>query len=191
MTDIILASTSPRRKELLSLLSIEFRIISKNTDETLDNDLTPIENVMKIAAQKAEAVANNYHESLIIGCDTIVVLDKQILGKPRDKEDAYRMLKSLSGRAHKVYTGVSLQNKSKELWMSFYEETTVYMKVLSDKEIWNYIATGDPMDKAGSYGIQTQGALFIEKIEGDYFNVVGLPISTLYEKFKEIKAISF
>lgn len=191
MTNIILASASPRRKELLSLLPITFEIISKETDETLDTRLTPVENVMKIAAQKAEAVASEYKESLVIGCDTIVVVDTQILGKPKDKEEAYKMLAGLAGRTHKVFTGVSLQNKSIGLEESFYEETIVYMKSLSDKEIWDYIATGDPMDKAGSYGIQTKGALFVEKIEGDYFNVVGLPISKLYEKLKQIKAISF
>ncbi|MEG0012709.1 MAG: Maf family protein [Cellulosilyticaceae bacterium] len=191
MINIILASASPRRKELLSLLPITFEIISKETDETMDTRLTPVENVMKIAAQKAETVAREYEESLVIGCDTIVVVDKQILGKPKDKEEAYRMLVGLAGRTHKVFTGISLQNKSTGLAESFYEETTVFMKNSSDKEIWEYIGTGDPMDKAGSYGIQTQGALFVEKIEGDYFNVVGLPVSKLYEKLKQIKAISF
>lgn len=191
MKDIILASASPRRKELLSLLPIAFRIISKNTDEVLDERLTPVQNVMEIAARKAKVVANEHEQSLVIGCDTIVVFNEQILGKPKDKEEAFKMLTQLAGKAHKVFTGVSLQNKLSGLSLNFYEETTVYMKDLSDKEIWDYIATGDPMDKAGSYGIQTQGALFIEKIEGDYFNVVGLPISKLYENLKQIKAISF
>lgn len=190
MNKIILASASPRRKELMGLLPLTFEIITKNIAEELDETLSPVENVMSLAVQKAKAVAQDYPERLVIGCDTIVVLDGQILGKPKDKEQAYDMLNSLSSRIHQVYTGVSIQCERQEIFESFYVETKVHMKAISDKEIYCYIATGDPMDKAGAYGIQTQGALLIDKIEGDYFNVVGLPISRLYEELKKIGAIS-
>ncbi|MGL6174010.1 MAG: Maf family protein [Cellulosilyticaceae bacterium] len=191
MQEIILASTSPRRKELLGMLPITFRIESRNVDESLKKELSAIDNVMDIATRKAEIISKENKEQLVIGCDTIVVLANKILGKPKDEEDAYKMLKSLSGNMHSVYTGVSLMCEKQKLSKVFYVETKVYMKVLTDEEIWRYIATGDCLDKAGAYGIQTRGALLIDKIDGDYFNVVGLPISKLYESLKEIGAISF
>lgn len=191
MKEIILASTSPRRKELLSMLPITFKIESKNVDERLKEDLSAVENVMDIATRKAEGIAIENEDHLVIGCDTIVVLDTKILGKPKNEEEAFQMLKRLSGKMHSVYTGVSLIHKKQKINRTFYVETKVYMKVLMDEEILSYVATGDCLDKAGAYGIQTRGGLLIEKIEGDYFNVVGLPISKLYDNLKAIGAISF
>lgn len=177
---IILASGSPRRQELLHMITDEFTIIPSDADETIsEGTLSPAQ---ALASRKARSVATAHPDDTVIGCDTIVVADGEILGKPADRDDAYRMLKMLSGRTHSVITGVSIINGGKENLFS--EETRVTFYPLSDKEINDYIDTGDPMDKAGAYGIQTEGALLVKCIDGDFFNVVGLPVSRLYREMK-------
>ena len=202
MKKIILASTSPRRQELLKLLNHPFEICVENVEEFIDKSISPEENVQNLAKLKAGAVAKKYRSQWVIGADTMVCLDDHILGKPQDKVQAKEMLQLLSGKKHRVITGVALVKGSEVI--NFYETTYVKMKVLSDVEIAEYIATKEPMDKAGSrgcnsqkekvnckyewqdkagaYGIQGKGAVFIEGIEGDYYNVVGLPIHQIYKR---------
>ena len=169
---LILASKSPRRKELLSLITRDFMAVSREVDETISDDMTPENAVLYLSRIKAEPFQND--NDVIIGADTIVVLNGKILGKPTDEEEAFSMLKALSGKEHSVFTGVTL----------IFKETKVKFYELSDGEISTYIKTGEPMDKAGAYGIQGYGSLFVEKIEGDYFNVVGLPVSALYRELQ-------
>ncbi len=184
--EIILASQSPRRKEILSLLDIPFKIMVSDADETTDLELPPYFIAESLSLKKAAAVAKHidFH-ALIIGADTIVVSDGKIMGKPEDDEAAYNMLKSLSDKWHSVISGVTvLDNKSCKS-ESFYVETKVKFARLTDDEIYEYIKTGETCDKAGSYAIQGKGGKFIEKIEGDYFNVVGLPLQKLYSVLKK------
>lgn len=200
---IILASKSPRRKELLSRIGIEFECIVSDREEKITCS-EPEQVVKELSCQKAEYVyeiirgqeRNERETALIIGADTIVVCDGKIMGKPKDEEAAYRMLKSLSGRSHSVWTGVTVLFVNMDMDGSFKEssvrtetfacETKVYMYNMTDVEIKEYIKTGEPMDKAGAYGIQGIATKFIEKIEGDFNNVVGLPLSKLYQKIKNI-----
>lgn len=186
--EIILASQSPRRKELLSKAGYEFEIIPSDVEEIVTST-KPDMVVMELARQKAIDVYEKcMHSSdkgiIVIGADTIVTVDDEILGKPHSTDDAYRTLKKLQGRAHEVYTGVSL------VWDSgiktFCECTKVTFFPMSEMEILKYIETGDCMDKAGSYGIQGPGAIYIKKIEGDYNNVVGLPIARLYHEINDL-----
>ena len=179
MRDIILASASPRRKELLSSLGYTYKIICAHIDEEeIQNKFsTPEDIVRSLAFHKARAVFLNNQENLVIGADTVVVHQGKILGKPDSKEEAFEMLKSLSGKAHLVYTGVALLSKEKE--EVFFCKTTVNFKELTDSEINTYIESGSPFDKAGSYGIQDSG--FVQSIEGSYNNVVGLPTESLKE----------
>ncbi len=179
---LILASKSPRRIELLKLGGFSYEVIPALSEEKTDPALTPAETVMSLASQKAREVSAKYKEATVIGADTIVVYDGEIMGKPADKDDAFRMLKKLSGNTHSVFTGVCIRKGEKE--NSFYEETKVQFYQLSDEEINRYIATGEPMDKAGAYGIQEKGSLLVKKIDGDYFNVVGLPLSRLVREYK-------
>ena len=172
---MILASASPRRKELLALAGFEFDVVTSSVDEIIDPELQPHELVVSLASQKAKAVASKYTDKTVIGADTVVVLDGKVLGKPKNEQDAVDMLKALSGKTHEVYTGVYLVNGGKE--KGFYECTKVKFCTLSDEQISAYVATGEPMDKAGSYGIQGKGCVLVEGIEGDYFNVVGFPVS--------------
>ena len=177
---IILASKSPRRKELLSEFIRDFEIIPDNSDEVVDNSLPPEEAVRRIAAKKAENVAKKIDGSaLIIAADTVVFIDGVIMGKPTDEKNAKEMLRSLSGREHHVCTGIAVIDTESGKTASDFERTAVHFKHLSDDEIDRYIKTGEPMDKAGAYGIQNIGALFVEGIKGDYFNVVGLPLCKL------------
>ncbi len=189
MNTIILASKSPRRKELMGLIPIAFEVQTKEVEEHIDPSLSAKGNVCSLAKQKAEAVAQENEEATVIGCDTVVVFEGEILGKPQDAQDACRMLKKLSGKTHFVYTGVSLMNKSKGIEETFAISSKVMMKAISEEEIKWYVSTGEPLDKAGAYGIQGQAAMFIEKIEGDYFNIVGLPIQALYERLKALELI--
>lgn len=186
--NIILASGSPRRKELLAQAGFEFKVEVSNADENVSEE-SPVEMVEELAARKAKAVVNLHNQKedncLIIGADTIVVLDGKILGKPSDEEDAKAMLASLSGRTHQVYTGVALfmvKEGMIEKKKTFHECTDVTMVPMTEKEIAEYVASGDPMDKAGAYGIQGPAAVFISGIRGDYYNVVGLPISRVYHE---------
>lgn len=180
---IILASASPRRKELLRFITEDFTVSVSDADETADPSKTPEETVKELAMLKGEAVFLNFPEDTVIAADTVVVIDDTILGKPADKEDAFRMLRSLSGRSHYVYTGVFVKSKNKEI--SFAERTEVNFFELSDEEINAYIATDEPCDKAGSYGIQGKGSTLIRSITGDYFNVVGLPVARLNRELKK------
>lgn len=178
MTRLILASTSPRRKEILSTVFDSFEIIASQTDETVEPGLSPEQTVLELAERKAKAVAKDHRDAYVIGSDTIVYLEPDILGKPVDAEEAGLMLKSLSGKTHTVYTGAAvIYNDRIE---SFYEKTEVKFWELTESEIEHYIATGEPFDKAGGYGIQGFGATLVQSVNGDFYSVVGLPISRLF-----------
>ncbi|MGN0549472.1 MAG: Maf family protein [Acutalibacteraceae bacterium] len=183
MTDIILASASPRRSELMTLAGFEFDVICADIDEIVPENALPQEVVMSLALQKAQAVAKDHGKSAVVGSDTVVALDGKILGKPHSEKEAVEMLRSLSGRTHKVYTGVAIVCGDKVT--SFFDETEVEFYPLNDEEIFDYVATGEPMDKAGAYGIQGRGAVLVKRINGDYFNVMGLPISKVYRELKD------
>lgn len=177
--DIILASQSPRRRELLERMGVrDFRIVTPDIDEHMDRDLPPQELVGRISLEKALAVQEQEGNSaIIIAADTVVALDRAVLGKPADELEAFKMLSTLSGCRHQVYTGVTVLRGEERYTVS--EETTVTFRELSAEEIDRYIATGEPMDKAGAYGIQGYGALLVEGIQGDYYNVMGLPVCRL------------
>ncbi len=172
---MILASASPRRKEILENFGFSFKTIVKNIDETSDKTHAE-EKILEIAEKKARAAAIDFPNENVVGADTVVVVDGKILGKPKNKEEAFSMLKSLSGRSHEVITAFSFININKNISYSDYEITKVYFKNLTDDEIKWYINTKEPMDKAGAYGIQGKGAFFVEKIEGDFFSVMGFPL---------------
>lgn len=182
---LILASGSPRRKELMHYITDDFIVCTSDMEEIIPDTVQPHEASVYLAQQKAQAVAAHNTDACVIGCDTTVLLDGQILGKPVDAADAEEMLKKLSGRTHQVITGVAII--CKELLCTFSETTYVTFYPLTEQEIEDYLATGEPFDKAGSYGIQGKGALFAEKIAGDYYNVVGLPIAALFRKLKEMR----
>jgi septum formation protein len=179
---IILASKSPRREQLLKEAGIEFVICPSDIDESMDLNLSPEEIVMDLAKQKALAVSLKYPKDIVIGADTIVVLQKKILGKPKDEEDAYQMLKTLSGVTHQVFTGVTLVTEGKS--ETFFSESKVTMKPFSHERISKYVESLEPMDKAGAYAIQGLGSELVEKYEGDFFTIMGLPISQLLLKLK-------
>ena len=201
MSRIILASASPRRKELLEQIGIEFEICPAKGEEVITKT-QPHEVVMELSKQKAEEIAamvlsfNESHKEittptdvLVIGADTVVAHEGKILGKPKDEEDAKCMIRSLAGNTHSVFTGVTFVLIDKEGRCGevvFYEKTDVTMHTMSELEIERYVATAEPMDKAGAYGIQGKCAIYIEKIAGDYNNVVGLPISRVYQELKKI-----
>ncbi len=184
---IILASNSPRRRELLEMLGLKFDIIADNTPEPIRRNMKPNVVVCELAEFKGKNVFHTLDKSeaaLIIAADTVVAVDDEILGKPADAQDAMSMLLKLSGKMHCVYTGVYVLDTTSEKSVSFYEKTEVFFKKLDIDEIKDYINIGEPMDKAGAYGIQNLGSLFVERINGDYFNVVGLPLSRLGRVFK-------
>lgn len=171
---LILASKSPRRSELLTLAGVDFIIDAAKGEELLPDGISPSEAVTLLAKQKADEVFERHAAETILAADTVVAIDGRILGKPKEISDAFHMLSELSGRTHSVYTGVCI--KSSERTKLFFEQTKVEFYPLTDDEINSYIATGEPMDKAGAYGIQEKGGLFVKKINGDFFNVVGLPV---------------
>ncbi len=177
--DIILASKSPRRRALLEQMGVrDFRILTPDIDEHMDRALPPAELVRQISLEKAQAVAAQADpNTVVIAADTVVALDGAVLGKPADEEEAFRMLSLLSGNRHQVYTGLTVLRG--EQVFSQWEETAVTFRPLTAEEIEAYIATGEPMDKAGAYGIQGYGSLLIEGISGDYYNVMGLPVCRL------------
>lgn len=181
-TPIILASQSPRRRELLARLVPDFAVCPADIDETMDPSLSPEQAVAALSRKKAACVAAQQPEALVIAADTIVVCD-EILGKPRDEADAMRMLAELSGRTHQVMTAVSLRWGEKEL--TRVSVTDVTFRKLRPGEAEAYAATGEPLDKAGAYGIQGRGAVFIEGICGDYYGVMGLPVCLLHEMLQE------
>ncbi len=176
--DIILASQSPRRRELLTQMGLTYRVRSVDIDEHMERALAPDKLVETISAEKAAACAAlEGPEPLIIAADTVVALEGAVLGKPHDRADARDMLSRLSGRHHQVYTGFTVRRGERAVTRS--ECTDVYFRALEAEEIAAYVATGEPMDKAGAYGIQALGALLVEGIRGDYFNVMGLPVCAL------------
>lgn len=181
---MILASQSPRRKELLKLAGFDFTVEVSDAPETADPSLTPAQLVEGLAQQKANAVAQNHPDEAVVGADTVVVLQGKVLGKPKDREDAVRMLGLLSGREHEVYTGVCIVCGGRE--KRFHVCTRVKFYPLTRQEIDDYVTTGEPMDKAGAYGIQGKGCTLVESIVGDYYNVVGFPIARFV---REIKAM--
>ena len=174
--NVILASQSPRRRELLGLTGLDFQIRVADIDETMNPDATPYDEVARLSREKALAVPRE-GEDVVIAADTIVVCDGARLGKPRDEADAFRMLRMLSGRDHQVMTGMTVLQGERSVTCT--EVTDIHFRDLSDGEIRAYIATGEPMDKAGAYGIQGGAALFVSHLNGDYFNVVGLPVCRL------------
>lgn len=182
--EVILASQSPRRKELLSLIFSSFKVVPAKGEEIADpaaeTDLVP----QFLALNKCREIAGRFRDELVIGCDTAVILGNEIMGKPKNDDDAFRMLKMLSGKTHKVISGTAIYFK--EEYHSFSSMTEVTFRDLSDDDIIEYIKTGEPFDKAGAYGIQGKGSLLVKKINGDYFNVVGLPVSQLAYELKKI-----
>ena len=184
----ILASGSPRRKQLLNQIGLEFMVIPSDVDEDFTLDLPPEAFTEHWAREKAKSVAKIHPDSLIVGADTIVVLDGNILGKPKDKKDSFNMLQSLSGKTHEVITGVSFISLEQELDHTFNERTLVSFNTLSDRDINSYIDIYNPLDKAGSYGIQDWFSVHIHRVEGCYYNVMGLPLSSFYSYFKSVSA---
>ena len=185
---IILASKSIRRKQLLNKVGIEFKIVNSKLNESLIPISAPKQYCQKLAILKAKSVLKKYPEDLILAADTIVCIDDTILEKPINYDDAFNMLKLLSGRTHNVYTGVSIL--SKKIDLNFVEKTEVTFFDLLDHEIKFYIETNSPYDKSGSYGIQDGSFLFVEKIKGSYENVIGLPISKVYRLLLELKVVN-
>jgi septum formation protein len=184
----ILASGSPRRKQLLNQIGLEFTVIPSDVDEDFTLDLPPEAFTEHWAREKAKSVAKIHPDSLIVGADTIVVLDGNILGKPKDKKDSFNMLQSLSGKTHEVITGLSFISLEQELDHTFNERTLVSFNTLSDRDINSYIDIYNPLDKAGSYGIQDWFSVHIHRVEGCYYNVMGLPLSSFYSYFKSVSA---
>lgn len=184
---IVLASASPRRKELLELMGLEFTILPSKKEELITKQI-PGEVVEELAAQKAENVAQMLEqEAVVIGSDTIVVCDGEIMGKPADEAAAFEMLGKLQGRTHEVYTGVAVIVKEKDKITKdiFHKKAEVTVHAMSDEEIWGYIHQGESMDKAGAYGIQGSFAVFVDEIKGEYNTVLGLPIAGLYQLLKK------
>lgn len=186
-TPIYLASKSPRRKHLLELLNLKFETFSVDLNEEILDGEHPVKTVKRLSSQKLEEARKTIPDGIIITADTIVVLDEQIIGKPKDEADAERILKSLSGKTHAVYTGFAVSNSEKNITLVEYEKTLVTFRHLEKEEILDYIKSGSPMDKAGAYGIQDDfGAVFVRRIDGCYYNVVGLPLTKLYDTLKRV-----
>lgn len=185
-TRIILASSSPRRADMLTNIGVGFETVPSDIHERLHPDEAPADYIIRLARAKVVAVARKVESGLVIGADTIVVLDGQILEKPEDEKDAEQMLRLLSDRWHAVMTGVALYDAATRREVADYEKTLVRFAQLSDREIEWYVKSGEPMDKAGGYAIQGLGGLFIEEIAGNYYNVVGLPIPLLYRLAKRL-----
>lgn len=182
--NVILASQSPRRKVLIKRLDINALTIPSQVEEVIDESLSYEEAVMDLAYQKASDVFRTHKDDLVLGFDTLVILDDEILGKPKDKDDAKKYLHALSGRTHKVITGCAIIKKGHS--SSFYSSAFVTFIDMTEQEINEYIETKEPFDKAGAYGIQGYGSKYIESITGDYYAVVGFPISKIYRELKEI-----
>ena len=185
MKDIVLASGSPRRREILSNLGLDFDVYVSEADEesVCPEGISTGIYVQELAILKASAAAGiiGKEDTLIIAADTVVALDGKILGKPKDEEDAKNMLRSLSGKCHSVFTGICVMRAKNAFSVCASVETKVYFKELTEEKIEKYVSTKEPLDKAGAYGIQGKGALLVDKIEGDYLNVVGLPATRLFE----------
>lgn len=178
---IVLASASPRRRDLLAAFDFDFEVFRSDADESGVSELAPAEAVKELALRKAQWVKERRQNdgSVILAADTLVAHEGRLLGKPSDEQDAFRMLSTLSGTSHEVYTGIAILYG--DALVSDCECTKVFFRPLSDEEIRAYIATGEPMDKAGAYGIQEKGGIFVRRVEGDYLNVLGLPVCKVYE----------
>lgn len=195
-TPFILASQSPRRRRLLEQIGMSFEVSVSDVSEEVSDDIAPADAAEMLALRKAEDVARRHPQALTLGADTIVVVDEDVLGKPRDASEAASMLERLSGRSHTVYTGIALVHPESGRRVYASEATNVTFGPMDSDEIAAYVASGSPMDKAGAYGIQDdRGSLFIERIEGDYYNVVGLPLYRMYRilraSFPDLLACDF
>lgn len=185
---LVLASSSPRRAEILSMVGWPFEICPPNVDETRYEPEGVTDYVMRLALSKAKAVAHLFQSSLVLGADTVVVVDGSVMGKPVDLLDASRMLRVLRGRWHQVITGVAVLDNQNGRMSASYEETAVKFATMSDAEIEWYLTTGESGDKAGGYAAQGRGSLFIEAYDGDYWNVVGLPVQRVYQHISRVLA---
>lgn len=185
MKQIILASKSPRRKEILEKTGLPFSIVESGYEEDMSLAFSPEELAQHLSLEKARAVAKKHSNAIIIAADTFVVFNNQLLGKPHTVEKAKEILQMLQGKSNKVITGVTILDTDTNQIETFIDQTEVYLKPLTESEIANYIKSGEPLDKAGAYAIQGLGATFIEKIEGDFFSTMGLPLSKLVERLKE------
>ena len=183
MKKIVLASQSPRRRELMQYLNVHFETVSPNIEEHMDMNLPIQERIESIAKQKARSVFEKRPDNLVIGCDTVVVFESEVLGKPITEENAIEMLKRLSGKTHVVYTSVAMISSKQKV--SFTSKTEVTFYDLDDKEIEDYVKTKEPLDKAGAYTIQGGGAIFVKEITGDFYTVMGLPIAKMYQTIKQ------
>ena len=184
MKKLILASASPRRKQLLEMIGVSCKVVPSNIEEKLNPRLKPKSQAESLSLQKAEHVAQKYEDAFILAADTFISIHDEILGKPKDREDAKRMLRKLSGKTHSVFTGFSIIDTKRGKAISRSCETKVSMKKLTQREIDEYVKKEDLLDKSGSYAIQGIAAIFIEKIEGDFFNIVGLPVYTVAQELK-------
>ena len=183
---LILASASPRRRELFDLLKLDYMVIPSKADENIP-ECEPGEYVMALAKLKAESVKANHSDCCVVGCDTIVVLDSEIIGKPTSKENAFEVISKLSGRTHTVYTGVCVLTD--EIENVFYDCTEVTFHKLTEEEIRDYVNTGEPMDKAGAYAIQGRAAVWCSGIEGCYYNIMGLPVHRTAQLLRQSGAL--
>ncbi len=184
---IFLASKSPRRRKLLKQLGIKFKSFTVDLHEEIFDGEHPVQTVKRLALHKSDEATKKIKSGIVITADTIVVLDKEIIGKPKNEKDAFKILSRLSGKTHTVYTGFAIKNIDKNKLILDFEKTEVTFRKLLPKEIKNYIASGSPMDKAGAYGIQDDfGAVFVKRINGCYYNVVGLPLAKIYKSLLEI-----
>ncbi len=185
MKTIILASASPRRKELLEKIGLRFEVEPSNYEEDMPSALEPHEFAQKISLEKAKVVASKHKNAIVIAADTFIIFGGQILGKPHTEKEARKMLETISGKSHSVITGFSIIDTGTSKTLSKSVETKIYIRKLTLAEIDAYVKSKEPLDKAGAYAIQGLGSVFVEKIEGDYFNVIGLPLSALTEALKE------
>jgi septum formation protein len=185
MKTIILASASPRRKELLEKIGLRFEVEPSNYEEDMPSALEPHEFAQKISLEKAKVVASKHKNAIVIAADTFIIFGSQILGKPHTEKEARKMLETISGKSHSVITGFSIIDTGTSKTLSKSVETKIYIRKLTLAEIDAYVKSKEPLDKAGAYAIQGLGAIFVEKIEGDYSNVIGLPLSALTEALKE------
>lgn len=184
--EIILASNSPRRKELLDLAKIKYNVIPANINETLNNNLPVTKQIEDIAYQKVKHIKEKINNQIILGADTVVLIDNKILGKPHSKEHAKQMIELLSNKTHQVITGCCIYNNKKDEYILFYEVTDVTFYEIPEEEIIKYIENPSIYDKAGAYAIQEDAAVFVKKINGDYYNIMGLPIAKVYHELKKI-----
>lgn len=186
MKTIILASASPRRKEILENTGLKFKVVKSNFKEYVDQNLKPHEFVKKLSLEKAKVVFENYKDAIVIAADTIVVSRGKILGKPKDEKEAQKMLELLSNKSHLIITGFTIISSDLKRPITKSEDTKIYMKKITGKEIESYIRTREFVDKAGAYAIQGKARKFIEKIDGDLFNAIGLPLKSLMKELKKL-----